>query len=166
MKDLRVRLCAVVVAAMIAAAPGFSDQKDKEANRSGVPGGRSEDRITREVRHELVMLPYYNIFDNLAYRVDGDTVTLYGQVVRPTLKNDAEKAVKIVPDCPLALWSKAGAIEMKVNEMPASVPSRAARGVYLRMVGPTKAPSNTMVPIRNAQASPDSQASTGSLVLR
>lgn len=52
------------------------------------------DKITREVRHELVMLPYYGVFDNLAYRVDGSKVTLFGQVVRPTLKSDAEHAVK------------------------------------------------------------------------
>jgi hyperosmotically inducible protein len=52
------------------------------------------DRITKEVRHELVMLPYYGVFDNLAYRVDGTTVTLLGQVTRPVLKSDAEKVVK------------------------------------------------------------------------
>src|SRR5215469_15717089 len=57
---------------------------------------RGQDRITKEVRHELVMLPYYSVFDNLAYRVDGDTVTLLGQVVRPTLKSDAEAAVKSI----------------------------------------------------------------------
>src|SRR5437899_224642 len=56
----------------------------------------SKDRIAREVRHELVMLPYYGVFDNLAYRVDGGTVTLFGQVTRPTLKSDAEKAVKSI----------------------------------------------------------------------
>jgi hyperosmotically inducible protein len=52
------------------------------------------DRLMREVRHELVMLPYYGVFDNLAYKVDGSTVTLLGQVTRPTLKTDAEDAVK------------------------------------------------------------------------
>jgi len=50
--------------------------------------------LTKEVRHELVMLPYYGLFDNLAYRVDGSTVTLFGQVTRPTLKSDAENVVK------------------------------------------------------------------------
>lgn len=50
--------------------------------------------ITQEVRHELVMLPYYTIFDNLSYRVDGSTVTLFGQVTRPTLKSDAANVVK------------------------------------------------------------------------
>ena len=53
--------------------------------------------LTEKVRHELVMLPYYNVFDNLAYRVDGDTVTLYGQVTRPILKSDAENVVKRIP---------------------------------------------------------------------
>ena len=53
------------------------------------------DRITKEVRHELVMLPYYGVFDNLSYKVDADgTVTLLGQVARPVLKSDAENAVK------------------------------------------------------------------------
>jgi hyperosmotically inducible periplasmic protein len=55
---------------------------------------KGEDRIVREVRHELVTLPYYSVFDNLAYRVDGYTVTLFGQVTKPVLKSDAEKAVK------------------------------------------------------------------------
>src|ERR1700757_4586986 len=54
----------------------------------------TNDRIVREVRHELVMLPYYGVFDNLAYRVDGNAVTLFGQVTRPTLKSDAENVVK------------------------------------------------------------------------
>ena len=57
-------------------------------------GGVAEDRLVREVRHELVMLPYYGDFDNLAYRVDGSGVTLMGQVTRPTLKSDAEHVVK------------------------------------------------------------------------
>ena len=52
--------------------------------------------ISKEVRHELVMLPYYGVFDNLAYRVDGSKVTLFGQVRDPKLKSDAEKAVKSI----------------------------------------------------------------------
>jgi hyperosmotically inducible protein len=51
-------------------------------------------RINTEVRHELVMLPFLDVFDNLAYRVDGNRVTLVGQVTRPTLKSDAERVVK------------------------------------------------------------------------
>ena len=58
------------------------------------PSAKSQDRISREVRHELLMLPYFGVFDNIAYKVDGYTVTLLGQVVRPSLKSDAENAVK------------------------------------------------------------------------
>ena len=62
---------------------------------AGALSQKSIDRIYKEVRHELVMLPYYGVFDNLAYKVDSDgTVTLLGQVSRPTLKSDAENAVK------------------------------------------------------------------------
>jgi hyperosmotically inducible protein len=52
--------------------------------------------LVREVRHQLVLLPFYSVFDNLAYKVEGDKVTLYGQVTRPTLKSDAENAVKSI----------------------------------------------------------------------
>ena len=90
MKHSSVCLCGLV-AVLFAAAPGFS-QEDRD--RAVQPGARSEDRITHEVRHELVMLPYYGVFDNLAYRVDGGTVTLLGQVTRPTLKSDAGSVVK------------------------------------------------------------------------
>src|SRR3984893_10454694 len=54
----------------------------------------NQEKITKEVRHELVMLPYYGVFENLAYRVDGAKVTLFGQVTRPTLKDDAGRVVK------------------------------------------------------------------------
>lgn len=54
----------------------------------------SQQRITRQVRHELVMLPYFSVFDNLAYKVNGDTVTLYGQVRNASLKDAAQSAVK------------------------------------------------------------------------
>lgn len=54
------------------------------------------DRFVKEIRHELVMLPYYGVFDNLVYKVDGYNVTLMGQVTRPTLKTDAERVVKSI----------------------------------------------------------------------
>jgi hyperosmotically inducible protein len=73
---------------------GAARAQQVHADRSVQPGARGADRITREVRHELVMLPYYGVFDNLAYRVDGNTVTLVGEVTRPTLKSDAENVVK------------------------------------------------------------------------
>jgi hyperosmotically inducible periplasmic protein len=57
---------------------------------------RMHERITHEVRHELVMLPQLTIFDNLQYKVDGSSVTLMGQVTNAALKDSAEKVVKSV----------------------------------------------------------------------
>lgn len=65
----------------------------QDANRERV-GAPRLNRIEREVRHELVMLPYYGVFDTLSYRVEGETVRLMGYVTRPTLKSDAENEVK------------------------------------------------------------------------
>lgn len=50
--------------------------------------------VVEQVRHKLLKLPYYGIFDNLAYKVEGGTVTLYGQVTQPVTRKDAETSVK------------------------------------------------------------------------
>src|SRR5258706_15556288 len=67
---------------------------------ASTPARRQETKagqnIIREVRHQLLLLPYYSVFDNLAFKVDGDHVTLEGQVTNPTLKHDAEAAVKSI----------------------------------------------------------------------
>lgn len=60
-----------------------------------VPPQASE-RIAKEVRHQLVMLPYLDVFDNIAYQVDGYKVTLTGAVTNPTLKKDAGNVVKSI----------------------------------------------------------------------
>ena len=60
-------------------------------------GGSPQNGIAREVQHELVTLPFYTVFDNLTFRVEGGTVTLLGQVNQAALKSDAEKAVKQIP---------------------------------------------------------------------
>jgi hyperosmotically inducible periplasmic protein len=63
------------------------------AQSSHATGG-TEQGITREVRHELNMLPNVTAFDFMAFKVNGSNVTLLGQVTRPVLKSDAENAVK------------------------------------------------------------------------
>ena len=63
-------------------------------NAQQEPSSRAQERIQREVRHELLMLPYVGVFDYLAYNVNGYDVTLIGQVVRPSIKPDAESAIK------------------------------------------------------------------------
>ena|SRR5437899_1309727 len=80
----------LMLAVCIASIPAFQGNALAAAKASE----RGRTRLEREVRHELVMLPYYSVFDNLAYRVDDGTVTLVGQVTRPTLKDDAERVVK------------------------------------------------------------------------
>jgi hyperosmotically inducible protein len=87
--------CGVFALTAFLALVPLQAQKNKDKGNAAVnSGGKGQDRITREVRHELVMLPYYGVFDNLAYRVDGTTVTLMGQVTKPTLKSDAGNVVK------------------------------------------------------------------------
>ena len=94
----------------------------------GQASSRGTERITKEVRHELVMLPYYGVFDNLAYKVDGATVTLIGQVTRPTLKSDAQNVVK-----------KIEGVEQVNNEIEVLPPSpnddRIRRAVYRTIYG-------------------------------
>jgi hyperosmotically inducible periplasmic protein len=90
-KSLLVVLAVPLIFSMVAlASPAIQDNQP-----AGALSQKSLDRIYKEVRHELVMLPYYGVFDNLAYKVDSDgTVTLLGQVSRPILKSDAENVVK------------------------------------------------------------------------
>src|SRR5581483_1059664 len=58
------------------------------------PTQKAVDRINKEVRHELLMLPRLDVFDNLAYKVDGYNVTLYGAVRNASVKSDAESSVR------------------------------------------------------------------------
>lgn len=50
--------------------------------------------LENDIRHELVMLPWFGVFDNLAFQVQGNHVILTGQVTRPTLRSDAEAVVR------------------------------------------------------------------------
>ena len=92
---LFVTLFAIATFAVAQNAPS-SMQLDPQAApmQRDQPSARSQERIQKEVRHELLMLPWFGVFDNISYKVDGYNVTLYGQVVRPSLKSDAENAVK------------------------------------------------------------------------
>jgi hyperosmotically inducible protein len=85
----------LAVATMLSAAdkPSTSSHMDPY-----VMGPANETALIKEVRHNLLMLPYYGVFDDLGFRVDGSTVTLTGQVNDPTLKNDAGNAVKKIKD--------------------------------------------------------------------
>ncbi len=49
--------------------------------------------LEKQVRHELITMPYYSLFDNLVFKVEGSKVTLSGQTIRPTIKSSAERLV-------------------------------------------------------------------------
>jgi hyperosmotically inducible protein len=68
--------------------------------------------VERQIRHELVTLPFYSVFDNMTFSVDGTKVTLMGQVRRPTLKSGAENVIKEIEGV--------GEIENNIEVLPVS----------------------------------------------
>ena len=100
MKGLLTAVLGISLTTVLATAPNLypvamKDPKNSKAKlQTARDPSQEQRRLEREVRHELVTLPYYDVFDNLEYRVDGSQVTLSGQVVRPTLKSSAENVVK------------------------------------------------------------------------
>ena len=79
----------LALAVLLAAAPGAVLATTK--SQTGL------DPLAERVRHELVMLPFYNVFDHLTFNVEGENVTLMGEVTRPVLKSDAEAVVRRIP---------------------------------------------------------------------
>ena len=91
-KEIQALFAALILTAAGTAASFAADVPQESKHQ------RSEEKygtkLAKQVRHQLVMLPWYSVFDNLAFRIDGDKVTLLGQVTRPVLKSDAEAVVK------------------------------------------------------------------------
>ena len=83
---MKIRLFSTLISLLALVMPAIAQPQQVSA--------KEQERITREVRHELLMLPYFGVFDFIAYKVDGYNVTLLGAVVRPSIKSDAENAVK------------------------------------------------------------------------
>ncbi|MCU1257520.1 MAG: transport-associated protein [Bryobacterales bacterium] len=82
--------------ALVLIPASFAAKNDKNRNDAFVAGAVDENKLAQQVRHKLLMLPYYGVFDDLAFRIEGNTVVLMGAVTRPTLKSDAERAVKSI----------------------------------------------------------------------
>ncbi len=93
---MRTNLAMAALVSIMLVSAAFAADHDKKHKDAFVPGPDGETRIAREVRHQLVMLPYYGIFDDIGFLVAGGTVTLVGQVTRPTLKSDAQNVTKRV----------------------------------------------------------------------
>ena len=87
MSKIRNKILALFAALALTASAATAAPASVEAREEG------RAKLLEKIRKELVTLPYYGVFDNLAYSFDGSTVTLYGQVVRPTTRRDAERRV-------------------------------------------------------------------------
>jgi hyperosmotically inducible periplasmic protein len=124
---LRALFAALVFALSLATAPfaPASQPQDEKKQRSEE---KYRAKLIKEVRHQLVLLPYYSVFDNLEFKVEGDKVTLSGQVVRPTLKSDAEAAVKSIEDV--------GGVTNNIEVLPVSpMDDQLRRAVYRAVYG-------------------------------
>ncbi len=88
------RRVSLILGLVLLSSAVFAQTTALPADRQKLGGTDTNARVAREVMHELVMLPYYSVWDNLAFQVNGNTVTLLGQVVNPTTKSDAEASVK------------------------------------------------------------------------
>jgi hyperosmotically inducible protein len=89
MRKIDAKIAAVLAAAMLAL-PALAVTE----GRIPLVGGSGKPYLEQQVRRELNRLPYLGVFDHLTFSVAGDTVTLRGQTIRPTLKRDAENVVK------------------------------------------------------------------------
>ena len=119
MKGLRSWILAAAVALTM---PFVTFAANAPQNSSG-----SDSYLARQVRHELVMLPYYSVFDDLAYSVNDHTVTLYGHVVRPVLKSDAQNVVKRIE----GVENVVNNIQvLPLSNFDDSIRVRAARAIY------------------------------------
>jgi hyperosmotically inducible protein len=94
---LNIAIAFVLTTASIAnvAVRDASAQRPRLSTKQSSSRDRAREYLVKEVRHELLMLPYYSVFDWLQFEVRGDgNVVLRGQVTRPTLKSDAANVVK------------------------------------------------------------------------
>jgi len=88
---------AAIFAALVIGIGTLSEATANAAGKTDRPSApQSYSRLSKEVRKKLVTLPYYGVFDNLAYSINGNTVTLHGQVVRPSTKTDAARNVATI----------------------------------------------------------------------
>ena len=92
-KQVRSLFVSLLFVSPVAAAPR-AEAAPAQESRHQRSEEKYQERLAKQVRHQLVMLPWYSVFDNLAFRIDRDKVTLLGQVTRPVLKSDAETVVK------------------------------------------------------------------------
>jgi len=83
-------------------------------------------RIVQEVRHQLLSLTNYGVFDSLSFGIKGRSIVLRGFASRPILKSEAENAVKKIPGV--------ASIDNQIKVLPNSpMDDQIRAGVYRRI---------------------------------
>jgi hyperosmotically inducible protein len=88
------KFASFLVLGLLLTAPSLDAQHQRAAKPATTAPKPEEPQLPREIRHQLLVLPYYSVFDYIAFTLEGGKVTLTGYVLRPTLRGDAEAAVK------------------------------------------------------------------------
>jgi hyperosmotically inducible protein len=122
------RFAVALFAGALLMSSSLAAKDDKNHLDPYVTGPVDEAKMVREVRHQLVMLPYYSVFDDLGFTVNGTNVTLVGQVVMPVLKDDAGKVVKKVEGV-TSVVNNIEVLPLSPND------DRIRRGVYKAIYG-------------------------------
>jgi hyperosmotically inducible periplasmic protein len=114
----------LVLAGWAAAYPAMAQNASAAKKQGG--GEKNAEGLAREVRHQLTVLPYVSVFDHIAFTLNGNDVTLTGQVVRHTLKTDAQAAVKSIEGV--------GTVVNQIEELPASAGDDEVRRAVYRVI--------------------------------
>jgi hyperosmotically inducible protein len=100
--------------------------QNSAATRQQAGSEKPTEGLAREVRHQLAVVPYLSVFDHIAFTLDGNNVSLTGEVVRPTLKSDAEAAVKSIEGV--------GTVVNQIEVLPASAADDDLRNAVYRAI--------------------------------
>lgn len=122
----KARMPFVILAGALAITPAFGF--DKTQNPPVASQTAPEANLEKQVRHTLLMLPYYTVFDNLEFRVHGRDVELFGQVRNPVLKSDAQNVLRRIEGV--------GSVTNNIEVLPVSnFDERIRRATYRAVFG-------------------------------
>jgi hyperosmotically inducible periplasmic protein len=82
-KNIKAKIIALAIALSVTSSGALAASNPKKDDLGTI----------NQVRKEILKLPYYGVFDSIGFKVEGETVTLFGSVVRPSTRKDAERRV-------------------------------------------------------------------------
>lgn len=91
---IRGKFALFLIIVLVLAVLSLRAQHPPSAKPAAAGPKTEESQLSREIRHQLIVLPYYSVFDYIAFTLDGNKITLTGYVLRPTLRANAEASVK------------------------------------------------------------------------